>query len=248
MDITTLTLFDSYYKDILSAQERTAFEKRLETDSEFKKEFDNYSVLVDGISLYERERMKNILKSTSNNADDRAKHIDNHSRISMRRIYYAAAATLLLLMIPGYFVYQNMTFNKRMYNEFYVKDSGVPVVMGSANNSTFKNAMNEYKDANYKTALALLNQLRANDNYNDTLNFYSGICYLETDNAEKAVDLFKKVTESESGNYYYPANYYLGLTYVKLDQISNARAPLKTVSGSSHYLNAKAKELLQELD
>ena len=110
MEITTLTLFDSYYKDMLSAPERTAFEKRLETDSEFKKEFDNYSVLIDGISMYERERMKNILKSTSNNADGRAKHIEQHSRISMKRIYYAAAATLLLLMIPGYFVYQNITF------------------------------------------------------------------------------------------------------------------------------------------
>jgi len=248
MDITTLTLFDSYYKDMLPAQERTEFEKRLETDSELKKEFDNYSVLVDGISMYERERIKNILKSSSTAADGRAKHIEQHSRISMRRIYYAAAATLLLLMIPGYFVYQNMTFNKRMYNEFYVKDSGVPVVMGSTNNSAFNSAMIEYKDANYKTALALFNQLRTNDNYNDTLNFYSGLCYLETDNPEKAADLFKKVTESESNYFYYPANYYLGLTYVRLDQISNAIGPLKTVSGSSHYLNAKAKELLQELD
>jgi tetratricopeptide (TPR) repeat protein len=220
----------------------------LETDSEFKKEFDNYSVLVEGINMYERERMKNILKSTFNAAEGSAKHIDQHSRISMRRIYYAAAATLILLMIPGYFVYQNMTFNSRMYNEFYMKDPGVPVVMGSTNNSAFNNAMIEYKDANYKTALALFNQLRASDNYNDTLNFYSGLCYLETDYPEKAVDLFKKVTESETSYYYYPANYYLGLTYVRLDQISNATVPLKTVSGSSHYLNAKAKELLQELD
>jgi len=248
MDVTTLSLFDNYIHDLLSEREKADFEQRLNIEPDLKIEFEKYSILVDGIKSYERERLKNEIKAAALQTDGRALHLDNNTRVLTRRRLYAIAATLIILLLPGYYVYQKATFSNRMYHEYYVQDPGLPIVMGEAENTTFNNAMIEYKDAKYTNALALFNQLLSKDIYNDSLNFYAGICCMETDNAEKSVELFSKINEMPSSRFYIPANYYIGLSYVKMKNFEAAKGPLAKVSESSYYLNVKAKELLHELD
>jgi tetratricopeptide (TPR) repeat protein len=248
MDINTLTLFDGFYKGLLSESEKMDFGQKLEANADLRNEYNKYTVLIDGVNMHERERIKSILKTSSSDQVGRARHIEQAHRVSARRIYYAAAATLLLLLIPGYFVYQNLTFSSRIYSEYNIKDPGLPVVMGAISNSMFNNAMIEYKDAKYSNALAIFNQMLSKDSFNDTIQYYAGICNLEIDDAEKAIDLFKKVIELPNGAFYYSANYYLGLSYIKTKQIENAKDPLKIVSRSPHFLNGKASELLEEID
>lgn len=87
-----IELFDSYIHHKLDEGERTDFENRLNTDSEFKKEFELYCLLVDGI----REKNRQDLKSYMNENKSSMYWGQN---IWPRSVNYAAAAVLALFFV-----------------------------------------------------------------------------------------------------------------------------------------------------
>ena len=240
-----ITYFDDFYHGKLTPEESSVFEAKLISDSELKKEYDIFQSFVSGIKLYERDRLKELLKEKSE--ESRLKINPYVKAKSFKTFYFAAAASIIILLIPGYFLYQKLNFNQRIYSEYVYQDSGIPVLMGATNNVDFNKGMIEYKDQNYDKALVFFNQLLTSNTNSDTLNYFAGNSYLYSDNPEAAIISFSKVNSKKSA-FYYPANYNLALAYIKVKKTDKAKHILTEISESNeHFLCEKAKKLLEQL-
>jgi hypothetical protein len=87
-----IELFDQYIHHQLDESQRIDFENRLNTDSEFKKEFDLYCLLVDGIREKNRQDLKSFMKESKNG-------MYWGQNIWPRSVNYAAAAVLALFFV-----------------------------------------------------------------------------------------------------------------------------------------------------
>jgi FimV-like protein len=241
MEAETLQLFDDYAGNRLSTEKLKEFEMRLEADQEFKKEFDEYIQIVNGIKEFERERLKEIMK------DRKIRFINREPRNKIIYRAVAAAAIILILLVPAYIVYRTTTFTTRLTAEFYIKDPGLPVTMGASNNQLLGKAMIEYKDGNFQKSLDILNKLLVQNPANDTLNYYAGICNYELNNNTKAAEQFLRISSNESV-FYFPSKYDLGLVYIKNRDFEKAKNVLNEVaSGNSGTMKDKAEKLIGKL-
>lgn len=242
MEMELHNIFDDFISGRMDADQQAEFEERLEKDAAFKKEYVRYICLIEGINKYERERLKRLITD-----DSKAIRRLNTRPARSLRITFAAAAVIFLLLIPGFVIYKNIRFPHRIYKQFYYDDPGLPVVMGSSRNAALDGAMIEYKDKNYSGALNNLESMLAVEPNSDTLNYYSGICYLQTKRPSDALSCFNKITNAASP-YYYLSKYYSGLAYIKLRDYSEAQNVLSEVLKCGDcFIAAKAKALIDEL-
>lgn len=215
MEQDLLQLFDNYLFDKLNSEDKIAFENSLISDNSLKSEFDEYLAIVEGINIHEYDKLKIRL------AEIRTQHDKKINKIRYLRISASIAAVIIILLIPSFIIYQNFTRHTRLYDKYYIEDSGVPVVMGASNSSGFASAMTEFKDKNYELALKKFNQLSVKNIENDTLSFYSGLCQLNLNNYGNAIETFGTINNTES-DYYFASKYYLALALIKLKDYKNA--------------------------
>lgn len=112
-----IVLFDAYRNEELSEAEKVAFEQRMERESVFKFEYEEYLNVVSGIREFERERLKAFWEE--DNEEDNEEKIE--TKVAQMRtvspfawVKYAAAVVLLLCMFP---VVNYFTFESRMMSE-----------------------------------------------------------------------------------------------------------------------------------
>ncbi len=241
MEQDTLHIFDAYSRGLMTEGEQKEFEARLTADPEFKAEFDEYIHIVNGVNAYERERLKTFIK------DPKVRSLYGGGGWSSMRRVAAAAAIILVIVVPGYLIFRSTTYPSRLVKEYVVSDPGLPVTMGASTNPLLDQAMIEYKDGQYEASLLKIKQLLVGNPNNDTLNYYAGLCYFDTNKNKEALESFAKVA-AQSSQYYLQARYNEGLTYIREDNLTAARASLSVVASSeASPLQAKAKELLGRL-
>lgn len=66
--------------------------------------------------------------------------------------YRLVAGIALLLSLGAWFLFQKSP-SERLYREYFVADPGLPTVMGTSKNYAFYEAMVDYKQGKYKTAI-----------------------------------------------------------------------------------------------
>lgn len=234
--------FDDFITGKMDAKQQAEFEARLEQDESFRKEYMRHICLVEGINQYERERLKQFITGRSGHSK-----IRNNRPTRSLKILFAAAAVIFLLLIPSFVIYKNIRFPFRIYKQFYFEDPGLPVVMGNTAYAGMDEAMTAFKAKNYNGALLKLETLAASDQKNDTINYYSGICYLQTNQAAKAISCFDKIGSAASP-YYYLSKYFTGLGYIKLRDYSKAQEVLTEVLKCGDcFVADKARKLIEEL-
>jgi FimV-like protein len=241
METETLQLFDSYARGTLAEAEKKNFEAKLVSDPEFKKEFEEYLHIVNGICEYEKEQIKAHMKDASH------RQLEAHSTWRSMRGVAAAAAVILILVIPGYVIFRMTTSTSRLAKEYYIEDPGLPVVMGASTHSLLDQAMIEYKDKEFNKALEKLNMLLGSKPGNDTLNYYAGLCSYEINQNDNAISFFSKVGDPASA-FYFQAKYNLALALIKKgDQETACKALQEVANGAAGSLKDKASELLNKL-
>ncbi|MEI6765100.1 MAG: tetratricopeptide repeat protein [Bacteroidota bacterium] len=242
MEMELHDIFDNFIGGKMDAAQHAEFEARLEGDEQFRKEYVRHICMVEGISQYERERLKLFLAGNKTDSNEK-----KGGPTRSLKILFAIAAVLFLLLIPSFVIYKNIRFPIRIYKQFYYDDPGLPVVMGTSKNHLLDEAMIEYKDKNYTVAQAKLENIASQTPATDTLNYYLGICYLQSNQSEKAISTFIQITNVASP-YYYLSKYYTGLAYIKLRDYSQAQDALTEVLKCGDcFIASKAKALIKEL-
>jgi tetratricopeptide (TPR) repeat protein len=240
MELETLHIFDAYTQGRLSETESKAFEARLVSDPELKKEFEEYIHIVNGVRAHEQEKIKKQLQQ-------RGLHRTEHGSWKAYRTVAAIAAVALLLIIPAYVIYRISTQSSRLASEYYIEDPGLPVTMGASANSQLNQAMVEYKDKQFQASLDKIMNLLSGKPDNDTLNYYAGICLYQLGETDKAIERFENVTDAGSA-FYFRAKYNLAISLLKNGNSSEASMLLKAVSDDGPgTFREKATELLNKI-
>jgi tetratricopeptide (TPR) repeat protein len=130
-----------------------------------------------------------------------------------------------------------------MKSETRAGDTGVP----GATNKVFEEAMGFYLRREYDRALHLLKQIEPPD-VNPQVTFFKGICFLFTDDRDRAIEQFDRIIEAMEPSYYDEAFYYKAIALIRSDKVDQAREQLKHLAEMFSPLAPKAKELLEKLN
>ena len=257
--------FENYLKNELSETDKIAFEKRLHSDEDFKKEFEIYKALESSLSSkFENEEAETALRNTLTNLG--SKYIkENLSQtetktktetgtktltetktktetkviplFNYKKLLVAASIALLI----GFFIFKN---GNPVYSDFSNHNNLELIVRGD-NNEAINKAQNAFNTKNYSEALKQLTIL-SNEFPNDIeIKLYKGISLLELNNFNEADAIFETISAGNSA-FSTKATWYKALSLLKQNKLDECKKVLKTIPESADEY-ALAKKLLKKL-
>lgn len=228
-----LETVERYYNNTMVDQERENFEARLQNEPQFKLLVEDIKTLILGIENQSlKEQLDGFHKDIST----------TNSETSLASGYFTfrklAAAIIILLAVTGFWWFSKPQHDK-LYGKYFTPDPGLPTTMSSNSNYDFYDAMVNYKQGDYQTAIAKWDAIQPK---NDTINYFLGVAYLADKNEEEAIEFLKKATQNTNFPLLNDAHYYLGLAYLKDGDVDFAKKNLQKSS------NENSKKLLEKLD
>ena len=220
----------------MTPEELKAFETRLEEDPEFKIQVNDIITLFSGI---ETQSLKEQLDEFHKDIQQPSQKKSSKVRYLQFRKFVAAAAIVIAL---GSFWMYNQNTSDRLYSKYFTPDPGLPTTMSNTSNYEFYDAMVNYKQGDYKTAIEKWEILKTNTPNNDTLNYFLGVAHLANKSEANAILFLEKSIQNENFPLVNDAYFYLGLAHLKEDNIELAKENIK----KSTTENSKA--LLSELE
>lgn len=168
----------------------------------------------------------------------------------MRAFLVTFFTCVMLGLIPGYFVYHHFTYNNYLYETFYDpfpnyewNEDRDGVAMGSRNTG-----YQAYDNGEFEKAEQLLLEHQAQQPDDANVWLYIGLCRLEQDKNESALEAFRKVQSMKSPDYIGTAQWYEALTFVRMRDYDVAGGMLDSIHHSQSDYSAKAKEVLDMIN
>ena len=233
--------FEKYLLNEMTAEEKSEFENKLQTDDNFREQFQIYKETTQFLELkFSKDAVdfKQNLKVIGSNHF--GKPITKKSKvISLQSKWFAVAAMLIVFMGVWYFNQSgNPTFSDyNNYNEaHFIERSDTNQNLVDA--QTFFNAK-EYKKASQSFA-------KIEDLTNPELQLYYAISLIESDDYEKASVLLTNISQGNSV-YKEEAIWYMAFSSLKQKDYKTCKKQLELISQDSEKYN-QAQKLLKELD
>ncbi|WP_452223960.1 tetratricopeptide repeat protein [Lacinutrix chionoecetis] len=243
-------IFDQYLLEELSAEERLAFEKRLESDAALKKSFDTYKDISSFLehkfeNEAETDAFKQNLETISNKHFNKNEAetvaVAGEKTKTFTLIKYLAAACVALFF--GIFAFNQ--FSNPTYSD-YNSHEPMTVVRGEGNVQELIEATKAFNSKDYEKANKLLKTVLEKDPNNKELQLYYAITHLELDNFKVADTELNKITSGQSA-YKYRAMWYLALSKLKQKDSNASIALLKQIPEEADDYR-QAQKLLGKLE
>jgi tetratricopeptide (TPR) repeat protein len=231
-----LETIERYYTNAMPNVERQEFEKRLETDSEFKIQVEDIKLFILSI---ESQSFKEQLNEYHKDIPEKTHNNKSSKIMSLRFLKYAAAVIILIAI--GSFWFFGTSSHEKLYTQYFIPDPGLPTTMGKPENYNFYDAMVNYKRGDYKIAISKWEKIHQGKPDNDTINYFLGVAHLADNNIEKSIPFLKKTADNTESNFNNDAHFYLGLAYLKINNRDLAIKYLKLNNSE------KSKKLLDKL-
>jgi len=231
-----LESIERYINGTMSPKELKAFEARLVEEPDFKIQVEDIRILLLGVetqSLKEQldEFHKDINKESVQKESPKIRYLQF-------RKFVAAAAVIIAL---GSFWFFNQNSNEKLYAKYFSPDPGLPTNMSNTANFEFYDAMVNYKQGDYETAIKKWEILKSKNTNNDTLNYFLGVAYLANKNEVDAISFLEQSIKDKDFPLANDAYFYLGLAHLKEGHIELAKEHLE-----KSYIE-KSQALLSEL-
>lgn len=226
-----------YIEDRLAGEEKLAFEKRLETETTFKKDY-----------VLELARHKALQASLRAEAKAELKKMLGQSTPvrAIRPMWRASAiaAGILILFLAGYLLISQQKSPEQLAMGYF-EPYPLSNIRGETNDqqAIFDKALAPYQQGDFEKALPFLQQLHQANPSNPqlTLNLASG--FMAEGQPKEAIGLLKTI----SGQSADAAEWYLALAYLQDGQLDAAKILLQEISGKPHFRQEQAAELLGKL-
>ncbi len=227
---------ERYLDNTMSKQEHDDFELQLQTDTVFRTKVEEVKTLLMGV---ENQSLKELLDDFHKDIPE--SEIEKHISYRFSHWRKFAAAAVILIAVTSFWWFDKPQ-NEQLYDEYFTPDPGLPTVMGNSDNFDFYDAMVDYKQGHYKTAIEKWEVLQTKKSNKDTLNYFIGVAHLANENDKNAISFLEKSTQNIDFTLLNDAHYYLGLAYLKEGNIEKAKANFKL---SNHD---ESKVILNELN
>ena len=136
-----------------------------------------------------------------------------------------------------------------MFAQFYQKPDWDNQTRGSASNTDYAKAVQNYNQGLYQAAVPTFDSLLSKAEEDNQIRLYKGIAHLEMNQYAEA-DKELSTVRINSDLYFEEASWYLALLHIKLDKIQEAHAFLDEIielkNSFYHEKAIKMKNRLQE--
>jgi len=258
----------SYINNEMNEAEKTAFEALLKNDAALAS-FVDICTSLDSVynehawnikstasvatikALANEFRSDDVTALSKKIRDIQKQHTSTSTSTTKRKKTYfyliSSAVAIAAILTLFYFTFmQSMTATDAFEEYHNWKTLPSFVEKGNTEDERVK-AQKLFEAEKYQEALAVFKKYSENTTFDPKLQVYIGVCYLELENYDKALETFDGLLHSKTIDQH-KAYWYKALTYLKRDDLKNARKVLNTlVQDTSNYNYEKARELLKKL-
>lgn len=228
--------FERFLMGDMNTREQERFKKELDANQDLKTQFEDFKDLF---SVIEETALKDTLDefhSTVSTSDR------GHVKSQKSRFYLIAASVTIFLLLGSFWFFNRQTPGEKIYTKYYTPDPGLPTVMSDTEDYEFYEAMVDYKQENYNTAISKWEELLKTKPENDTLNYFLGVSHLANKDLSNASFYLDKVKNAEASVFYKDANFYFGLLQFKAGDFDKAKEALRNSDSDI------SKEILKNLE
>lgn len=254
-------LIDAYLTNELSATDRVAFEHDMNADNELRAEVGRQRDIRLGLRALGIERAleqaKAHYKATSAPRET-APAIQPVVRPLVSWRYWAAAASVVVVLGVGYITYQQTTSRQAdlAYADTFSSDPTADLMKDFPSGellpsvrTQFMDAMTKYKSGKYDEVIDQLKTLPADKQTLPYRNYFLGLSYLANRQPVEAIPLLAKAHAASSGKLRQKSEWFLALAYVKNEQKEKALPILKRIStDKAHPFQSLAKRVLKKVE
>lgn len=209
-----LETIERYLKNTMNIEERHAFEKKIKADSTLQQQVKDIETMLFGVR-------KAVFKNKANHFHDEVinknSEIVADTKVFRLNFKYISIAASIVILFGCFWFFNRTNTNVALFDKYYIEDRGLETNMGETDNYTFDDAMVDYKQKKYITAINKWSALLKNKPENDTLNYFLGVAHLANKNENEAINYFKTVVKTTESEFLNEAYFYLGLSYLKMD-------------------------------
>jgi cytochrome c-type biogenesis protein CcmH/NrfG len=206
---------EKYLREGITATEKEAFEKDMESDPKLREETEQMRQIIKGITIHFNKRLKSRLQ-----------HEELVSKEDGKKTFFiglvaSVAAVVLLFAILYIYVFLPDPDLKNLFITYYKPYPNIEEPI-SRSDAEGVSAYTLYESGRYSDALKEFQKILKQDRSEVSALFYAGISSLETEKPEDAIRYLSKVLEMGEGKYIRPAMWYLALSYLATEDRENA--------------------------
>lgn len=213
----------------MSSEEKGAFEERIITNQELRREVNLQRSLQATIEI------DSWIKNKENSKV-------NRKLIPLLKYGIAASVVFILGLLFWLQPWNSESSSGDLYTAYFYPDPGLPVPMSSTDSYQFDDGMVSYKEEKYKEAQDIWSKL-AQAQSTDTLTFYLAMAKLNQKEFESSSQLLDQILEDPNSEFYQKALWYRSLIYLKEDKKESAIQLLDNLNSPLY----KKEELLEKL-
>lgn len=236
-----IQLMDAYLSEELSENERVDFEHRLNTDAEFRQEFELYR---EGYSYlkarFEKESERQAVEKNIRQIGDRYFQSAPESKSSRIQLWKWGIAASVAVLIGLFFFVNTQPPVFSDYNDY----APINLTVRGQQPQLPIEASDAFNQRNYKKAVTLLERL-----YTETgsaeYELYLAISLTEINDFERADFHFKNLV-SKASPYQNQALWHAALSQLKQENLQRCKALLEQISPTSEEY-ARAQKLIKKL-
>lgn len=255
-----LRIIEDYLNGSLPDEERKEFEDQLDHDKELADLVKMHAEVNEAIRDHELNALRNKLRELGEKysaypGETMGKRDVGGKRLWKQRFLssqvFRSVAALLLLIAVGVAV-KMLFFNtlpaENLYDKYYAPYEPDVVVRSSESvNSEFENAIRNYQQGFYESALIAFNALPVRDSNADLLNFYRGLTYLGLEQYQQAVECFTAIPDDWKDPHVVHRDWYLALACLMNHEKPKAQEILFDIQASGGYYSKKASGLIRRI-
>jgi hypothetical protein len=233
---TNFEIIDAYLRNELNEAEKKEVEKRITDDSAFAKDF---AFMMHAQKAAKEEAAIQRKKDFESLASGLEIQQNQNVFLQKKRVIWAAAASLALLM--GFFWLFNMGESSEKLADNYIKNqlTNLPVEMGSEQDSLQK-GLSQYNQKAYLEASAIFEKLASK---NPKALEYQGLVALQLEKYEKAIAIFQKLAENQT--YQSRAKLLEALAQIKKGDKAKSYELIKSINKKD--LSLEDREFIEDL-
>jgi len=238
-------LLYNYFANNLSNEEEQLFNELLDSDKDFKTQFDFEKDLKHVIRNKENKDLKSKLIGFE-------KEVEKETPLTSAKKSYrflAIAASIAMLIGLAWMGYKDGSSS--YYEDLYAANfqeypnTAFTITRSDTNESLEREAFVAYESKNYEQAVKKFQEITP-ENKKPYIDFYLAQSFINLEKNEKAKNLLKTVIDNKDA-LVAESHWYLALIAVKEKEIAIAKAELELLTTAFDYNKEKATQLLDKL-
>jgi hypothetical protein len=231
-----IELFEAYQAKLLDESAILEFEARLNSDSEFRKAYQDFLSIEEGLKRHYKSEFFNQLQDLDQELD---KELGQNKKYSVKKIivYTTTIAASFLIFFFGYSYFQSQD-HIELAKEYWPIEPGLPVKMSTK--GKYDEAMNAYKLGEFDKANTLLDKISS-----DTSIYFQGVIAYELNDFRASRGFFNQI---EKGSLYFNnAQFRLGLILLSEGDLISAKRIFNTQTIENNLFAKESKEILKKI-